>query len=201
MVDRDRRTVPISATELRRNPWRQWEFLPPPVARTLVKRIALLGGESSGKTALAARLADELHTSWAPEYGRELWEARGGALGYEDLTRIAREQIRREELALETARGFLFCDTSPLTTLFYSLEMFGRAEAELQLAARRKYAIVVLCAPDFPFVQDGTRRDEAFRRRQHVWYETQLADRGVAYVTARGSLDDRTLFLRRLLNV
>jgi len=201
LVDRERRTVPISATELRRNAWRHWDFLPAPVARTLVKRVALLGGESSGKTALAARLADELQTEWVPEYGRELWEARGGALRYEDLSHIAREQIRREELALERARGFLFCDTSPLTTLFYSLELFGRATAELELAAQRTYAMVVLCAPDFPFVQDGTRRDESFRQRQHVWYETELADRGVAYVTARGSLAERTACLRQLLGV
>jgi len=199
LVDRQRREVPISATELRRNLWRHWEFLPTPVARTLVQRIALLGGESSGKTVLAARLADELDTAWVPEYGRELWEEKGGVLAYEDLVLIAREQVRREEKAVNTARRFLFCDTSPLTTLFYSLDMFGDAEAELQRAAQRQYSVIVLCAPDFPFVQDGTRRGEAFRQQQNLWYETQLADRGVSYVTARGSLDERTQFLRGLL--
>jgi HTH-type transcriptional regulator, transcriptional repressor of NAD biosynthesis genes len=50
-------------------------------------------------------------------------------------------------------------------------------------------------------VQDGTRRDEAFRQQQHVWYEAQLAERDVSYVTARGSLDERTRFLRQLLCV
>jgi len=199
LVDRQRREVPISATELRRNLWRHWEFLPTPLARTLVQRIALLGGESSGKTVLAARLADELDTAWVPEYGRELWEEKGGVLAYEDLVLIAREQVRREEKAVNTARRFLFCDTSPLTTLFYSLDMFGDAEAELQRAAQRQYSVIVLCAPDFPFVQDGTRRGEAFRQQQNLWYETQLADRGVSYVTARGSLDERTQFLRGLL--
>jgi NadR type nicotinamide-nucleotide adenylyltransferase len=201
LVDRQRREVPISATELRRNLWRHWEFLPTPVARTLVQRIALLGGESSGKTVLAARLAYELDTAWVPEYGRELWEQKGGVLAYEDLILIAREQVRREETAVNTARRFLFCDTSPLTTLFYSLDMFGDAEAELQLAAQRQYSMTVLCAADFPFVQDGTRRGEAFRQQQHLWYEAQLADRGVSYVTARGSLDERTQFLRELLGV
>lgn len=201
LVDRERREVPISATELRRNPWRHWKFLPAPVARTLVRRIALLGGESSGKTVLAARLADELDTEWVPEYGRELWERKGGVLAYEDLVLIAREQIRREDKALETARRFLFCDTSPLTTLFYSLEMFGDADPELALAAQREYSLVVLCAADFPFVQDGTRRDAAFRQRQHLWYEARLAEHGVFYVTARGSLEARTQFLRELLGV
>jgi nicotinamide riboside kinase len=114
--------------------------------------------------------------------------------------RIAREQIRREDSAADSARGFVFCDTSPLTTLFYSLDMFGRADPELYLAAQRSYSAVVLCAPDFPFVQDGTRRDETFRQQQHAWYEAQLAARGVCYVTARGSIATGTQFVRRVLD-
>ena len=200
-VDRERSAVPISGTELRGNLWQHWNHLPRPVARSLVRRIVFLGGESSGKTVLAARLAEELDTECVPEYGRELWEAKKGALAYEDLAFIAREQTRREENAVEAARAFLFCDTSPLTTLFYSLDMFGRAEPELLLAAQRPYALVVLCAPDFPFIQDGTRRDEAFRQQQHEWYESQLLARGVSFVNAYGSVDERAKLVRELLAV
>lgn len=201
LVDLERRAVPISSTDLRGNLWRHWSYLPPLVARSLVRRIAFVGGESSGKTALAARLADELDTECAPEYGRELWEAKNGHLAYEDMSLIAREQIRREDAAVDVARGFVFCDTSPLTTLFYSLEMFGRADSELIGAAQRTYSTVVLCAPDFPFVQDGTRRDEAFRATQHAWYETELTARGASYATARGSLAERSQFVRQLLGL
>jgi HTH-type transcriptional regulator, transcriptional repressor of NAD biosynthesis genes len=200
-VDPERRAVPISGSALRDNLWRHWHYLPAPVARTLVRRIAFLGGESSGKTVLAARLADELETVCAAEYGRELWEAKKGQLGYDDMMRIAREQILREERLAETARAFVFCDTSPLTTLFYSVEMFARAEPELHLAAQRPYSAVVLCAADFPFVQDGTRRDETFRGQQQAWYERELAARRMPYVTARGSLEDRVRFVRGLLGV
>ena len=199
LLDPQRRRVPISATLLREDAWRHWDHLPPPVARTLVRRVALLGGESSGKTALAQALARSLGTVWVPEYGRELWEARGGALEPGDMARIAREQIRREEGAGGRARLYIFCDTSPLTTLFYAREMFGRAEPELVQAAGRAYDEVVLCAPDFEFVQDGTRRDAAFRARQHAWYEAELAARGVRYRLARGSLERRVAELRRAL--
>jgi HTH-type transcriptional repressor of NAD biosynthesis genes len=201
VVDRERRVVPVSGTALRANLWRHWQHLPQHVARSLVRRVVFLGGESSGKTVLASRLARELEAACAPEYGRELWEARSGRLEYPDMVRIAREQIAREASAAGSARAFVFCDTSPLTTLFYSQEMFGRAEPELELAAQRPYDSVILCAPDFPFVQDGTRRDDAFRRQQHAWYESELAARGVAYVLVRGSLETRIALVRGLLGL
>jgi len=198
-VDRERRAVPISATEIRADLWRHWRFLPLPVARSLVRRVTFLGGESSGKSVLAARLARDLECPCVAEFGRELWEARRGKLVFEDLAHIAREQMRREDEAVREARHFVFCDTSPLTTLFYSLDLFGRADSDLIAAADRAYHSTVLCAPDFPFIQDGTRRDHAFRMRQHAWYEAQLAARGVSYVVATGSLDQRVRQMRDLL--
>ena len=50
---------------------------------------------------------------------------------------------------------------------------------------------MVLCEPDFGFVQDGTRRDEAFQREQQVWYDSQLATRGEPVVRVRGAVQDR----------
>lgn len=190
-VDPARLEVPVSGSALRHDIWERWQYLPAPVARSLVHRVAFVGGESSGKSTLAAAMARELGTVSVKEYGRELWTAKGGALQFEDLAAIAREQIGREETAAAGARRWLFCDTSPLTTLFYCLDQFGRAEPDLERAAGRHYHQVVLCAPDFPFVQDGTRQDAAFRDRQHSWYERELAARGVDYCIAAGSLAQR----------
>ena len=201
MVDRERRSIPISGTQLRNNLWRHWQYLPPAVARSLVQRVAILGGESSGKTVLAARLAQELESAWAPEYGRELWVAKRGELAREDMLRIPERQIEREESAARDARAFVFCDTTPLTTLFYSREMLDFVDPQLALAARRSYARTVLCAPDFPFVQDGTRRDDAFRQRQHAWYERELAARGARHVLAGGALGERCRLVRQHLGV
>jgi HTH-type transcriptional regulator, transcriptional repressor of NAD biosynthesis genes len=83
LVDRERGVVPISSTQLRGSLWRHWNYLPPQVARSLVQRVAFLGGESSGKTVLATQLADDLDTAVAAEYGRELWETKKGMLEYQ----------------------------------------------------------------------------------------------------------------------
>src|SRR5262249_32847128 len=132
-----------------------------------------------------------LDTRWVAEHGRERWEACGGALAFDDLEAIGERQVALEEAALGGAHRFLFCDTTPLTTLFYSHDLFGRASERLVELAERAYDRVVLCAPDFPFVQDGTRRDATFRERQHAWYEAELGRRGIPAATACGTLDER----------
>lgn len=186
-VDPARQAVSISGTALRAAPHLHWRHLAAAVAETLVERVVVLGGESSGKTTLAQDLAQALGTAWVPEYGRELWEERKGRFAFEDLLQIAQIQVEREQHALRGARRWLVCDTSPLTTLFYSRHLFGRAELALEGLARREYAQVLLCAPDFAFVQDGTRQDAAFRQRQHHWYVDALERHGIGYRVVEGT--------------
>ena len=190
-VDQARTLVPVSGTAVRGDPHAHSAFLSPPVHANFVTRICVLGGESSGKTTLTAALAAHFETHWVAEYGRELWENQDGVLAYDDLLKIGREQLEREAQAALQARRWLFCDTSPMTTYFYCVEMFGKAEPELARLAEHRYDMVLLCAPDFPFIQDGTRRDEDFRARQHAWYQVELARRGIAYVEVAGSVRQR----------
>jgi NadR type nicotinamide-nucleotide adenylyltransferase len=197
-VDGGRRRHPVSGTLVRSDVHGQREWLSPVVYASFVRRVCLLGGESSGKSTLAAALAREFETVHVAEYGRELWETQGGVLVYEDLLRIAEEQVRREEEAMRANR-WLFCDTTPLTTLFYSREMFGRAEPTLEALAGRRYDETLLCAPDFPFVQDGTRQSEGFRLKQHEWYLAELARRGIRYRLLTGTFEERIGQVRAVL--
>jgi NadR type nicotinamide-nucleotide adenylyltransferase len=195
-VDPARSSVPISSTVLRQELWRYWEYLPAEVAVSLSERVVFLGGESSGKSTLAEAMAKAFETEFVHEYGRELYLERHGNLVLEDMVPIAREQIRREQAALMRARRYVFCDTSPLTTLFYSVDSYGRAEPELLHAANRRYHRTYLCAPDFPFVQDGSRRDHDFRQMQHEWYLKELAARDMPYRVIGGSLEERVKAVR-----
>lgn len=200
LVDPARAVVPISGTRLRRDLHAHRQFLSPEVYRDFVRRVVLYGGESTGKSTLAARLASDLGTHHVEEYGRELWEARDGQLVFEDLLHIGREQVAREESLLGRANAWLVCDTSPLTTLFYSQALFGRADPELEALAARRYDRVVLCRAEFPFVQDGTRQDAAFQARQDAWYRTELAARRIDYVEAAGTLDERAATVVQMLH-
>ena len=201
MVDRNRQHLPISGTLLRQNIHAYREWLSPLIYASFVQRVCLLGGESSGKSTLAVALAKRFGTAHVAEYGRELWDAKSGVLLYDDMKHIASVQIQREEASAKHADRFLFCDTSPLTTLFYSNYMFGKAEPVLERLAERRYDFTILCAPDFPFVQDGTRQPETVRLRQHEWYLNEFAKRSIDHRLVTGSLESRISQVRELFGL
>jgi NadR type nicotinamide-nucleotide adenylyltransferase len=160
-----------------------------------VRRMALLGGESSGKTTLAQALAEHLHTDWVPEYGRQRWEELRVTLDVPELLAVAQRQVQWEDEAVKqaaaAAHAWLVCDTSPLTTLQYCLHDHGHAPPELHELARRPYDLTVVCEPDFDFVQDGCRRDDGFRAAQHAWTLARLAEMRLPYLAVQGSVQAR----------
>ena len=126
-----------------------------------------------------------------PEYGRELWDQQDGQLSPDDLLRIAQVQGQREDAAALISGPWLVCDTTVLTTLGYSLWMFGQLDPRIEALAQRPYALTVLCAGDFPFEQDGTRRDVDFQQRQHQWYLAQFKLRGIPFIEVNGPFEAR----------
>lgn len=156
-----------------------------------LRTLCLLGGESSGKTTLARALAEQLGTVWVPEYGRTRWEEIGGVLSVEELIRVGQVQVEHEELLAAQAHAWLICDTSALTTLVYCELDHGCAPEELVRLARRPYDLIVLCEPDFEFVQDGCRRDAGFTSAQHVRAVELLGQFGLSYVSVTGTVEQR----------
>ncbi len=198
-VDKARSAIPVSATALRANARLRREYLPPCVAADLPLRVALLGAESTGKSTLAAALGARTGEPMAEEFGRELWVERDGALSFADMLTIAQTQIAREDQLLSQCRHMLICDTTPATTAFYSRKLFGKIDPELERLATRSYDFTFLCLPDIPFVQDGTRQDEAFRAEQHAYYEDLLARSGIAWAALEGTLDARLAAVEAVL--
>ena len=173
-----------------------------------IGRVALLGGESSGKTTLARALAAALHTLWVPEYGRQRWEELRETLSVDELVQVGRTQVAWEldhaQQAAQRGASWLVCDTTPLTTLQYCscdhVHDHQQAPTELQVLAQRRYDLTVLCEPDFAFVQDGCRRDDGFRNAQHAWTLARLAEMGVQPLAVHGSVQARVAQVLTALN-
>src|SRR5689334_4900113 len=106
-----------------------------------VKRIAIFGTESTGKTWLAQRLSQHFGEPWSREFVREYWEMRRGEITAADLDAIGRGQVENEEAAAAQAARVVFCDTELLTCTLWNDLLFPGACPEWVRAAAERRAV------------------------------------------------------------
>ncbi len=201
MVDRQRLIVPISGSRIRAAPLDHLEFLEPCVRAYFVKRVVVIGAESTGKTTLARRLAERFDTVWVPEFGREHWERKIAGLKVTDpppswssdeFVEIATEQQRRENAAARVANRVLFCDTNAFATGTWNERYHSTRDLRVDaIGARDKADLYLLTAPDVPFVQDGLRDGEHIREWMDRRFADQLAHGAVPVVRLEGAYEER----------
>ena len=201
-VDPARSRVPISGTLVRADPHAHRVLLDPRIYRHFVERVVFLGAESTGKSTLARRMAEEMGTAFVPEYGRTSYEEKGGELALEDYIAIARGHRAREDEAILGANRYLFIDTNAITTMFFSHYYNQDSLPELRALAREcrgRYHHVFVCADDIPFEQDGWRDNEVWRGRMQGLVLYDLAVREIPYHLVTGPLDARVGQVRAVL--
>ncbi|MBS2036322.1 AAA family ATPase [bacterium] len=185
-----RSLVPISGTQIRQDPAACWVHLPAVVRAHFVRRVSIFGPESTGKSTLAARLAEHYRTAWVPEFARGWLEARGGEVRPEDMLVISRGQRASENALARQSGPLLFCDTDPSATPLWSQELFATQDSRLEEAVG-PYALTLLCAADVPWVGDAVRyRPEG----GHAFWQRcrdRLAQEGRKVVEIRGTWTER----------
>ncbi len=154
-------------------------------------RIVLIGAESTGKSTLAAALADARALPQTGEFVRTYVEQLGRPLHADDLDPIAHGQLAEEDRHPDAAA--VLHDTNALSTLIYARHYFGATQAWLEEAfAARHYSIYLFCQPDIPWTPDPGQRDSPQARdAQHVLFDTELKRRGLPTVRIAGDKDAR----------
>ena len=190
----------ISSTVIRRAPLAHWDMMPAYVRPYFVKKVLLIGTESTGKSTLTISLARHYNTVWLEEVGREISERSGTDLWMipEDFTEILlRHKLKQIEKIREANRVF-FEDTNCLTTLFYIGFLNGDDKERNQalaeaVSALNDYDLVLLLGPDVPFVQDGDRSEEiaADRQRYTDTLRQMCTDHGLPVVELNGDYAQR----------
>lgn len=203
-VDAARVTVPVSGTALRADVHGLRHFLDPLVYATFVRRVVILGAESTGKSTLTRALAESLGTTWVREYGRDVYEREHGALSPEHFLEIARghRALEAEAAATPGVHRWVVSDTDAATTLMWSYLLTGTALPELHAladACRRRYAHVFLCDTDLPHEQDGWRANTEVRAVQQAFIRQELHTRGVPFHDLRGTVPERVAQARAVL--
>jgi NadR type nicotinamide-nucleotide adenylyltransferase len=170
-----------------------------------LKKIVVIGPESTGKSTLCEGLARHFHTDWVPEYAREYLQTHGMGYTYEDLTTIARGQLALEDrhaaaLAAPGAPGaeprndLLFIDTDLYVMKVWSEYVFGRCETWiLKEIVQRKYDGYLLCRTDLPWATDPLREYPDFETRERLFYiyKDLLANQNVPWAEIGGTAGER----------
>ncbi len=169
----------ISSTAIREDLYGHWDWLPTFVRPYYVKKVLLIGVESSGKSVMTVNLANYYNTNYIEEAGRDLSEKSGTdtLMLDEDFTEILLTQKLNEMKAVEQSNRVLFCDTDCLITQFF-LKFLGGNEENIKLSdaidALNSYDLVLFLAPDVKWVQDGDRSSEIRDNRDK--YRKMIAD-------------------------
>lgn len=159
-----------------------------------LKKIVIIGPESTGKSSLCEALAAHYGTGWVPEYAREYLQEHGMDYSYPDLMTIARGQLALEDTLSTTAASLLFVDTDMYVMKVWSEYVFGRCEAWiLDQIASRKYDGYLLCRTDLPWVRDDLREYPDLESRERLFhiYRDCMVNQGTPWVEVGGIGEDR----------
>jgi nicotinamide riboside kinase len=157
-----------------------------------LKKIVVIGPESTGKSTLCEQLAAHYRTSWVPEYAREYLTIHGTAYRYEDLLTIAEGQLALEDKyaasllqdpgpahpespdqigSNHSIPPLLFIDTDLYVMKVWSEFVFGKCEPWiLEQILTRKYDGYLLCRTDLPWTADELREYPDLVTREKLFH-------------------------------
>lgn len=157
-----------------------------------IKKIAIVGPESTGKSTMSIALAKYYNVAWVPEYARYYCEALKQDCTLQDEINMFHGQVALEESVLATAEtDFIICDTTFVTVKIWSDEFFGTTpQVVLDGLQNRPYDFYVLLDIDLPW-QDDPLRDFPHKREyfMQVWHQ-ELKALNANYVLVSG-IEDR----------
>jgi len=172
-----------------------------------LRKVVIIGPESTGKSSLCKLLAEHYNTEWCPEFARDYLLYHGKNYSYDDLETIAKGQIELEEkVALivqgapqnladnQTAKKLLFVDTDMYVMKVWCEYVFGKChQLILDEIVTRKYDLYLLCNTDLPWKQDELREypDEQPRLELFNIYKDILIHQNVPWVQINGDYAER----------
>jgi len=157
-----------------------------------IKKIAIVGPESTGKSTLSQQLAKYYNVPWVPEYARYYCAALTTPCTLQDEVNMFHGQVALEESVLAVAdTDFIICDTTFITVKIWSDEMFGETpQVVLNELHKRPYDLYLLLDIDLPWQEDPLRDFPTMREHfLEIWHK-ELKQLKANYVVV-GGIEDR----------
>lgn len=156
-----------------------------------IKKIAVVGPESTGKSTISEQLATHYQTVWVPEFARGYCEKLTELCTWQDEINMFNGQVALEEELLPKATKILICDTTFITVKIWSDYTFGRSPQEvLDELPRRTYDFYLLMDIDLPWQEDPLRDFPHLREHfMQVWHkELQALNANYSTISGTSSL-------------
>jgi|SRR5688572_19563994 len=165
-----------------------------------LKKIVIIGPESTGKSSLCEKLAMHYKTQWVPEYARNYLLENGMNYTEEDLLQIAKGQLALEDqftaslLQKIPAPAVMFIDTNMYVMKVWSEFVFNQSDPWiLDQLSRRHYDLYLLCNIDLPWIKDELREYPDLNIREQLYdiYKRLLEIQDTPWVDIRGNYEQR----------
>jgi NadR type nicotinamide-nucleotide adenylyltransferase len=159
-----------------------------------LKKIVVIGPESTGKSTLSAQLATHYQTLWVPEFARDYLMQLNRPYEQEDLLQMAEGQLQTEDAAATNANQFLICDTDLHVIKVWSEAKYGDCDPRiLELIASRKYDLYLLTYIDIAWEDDPLREHPKPEEREYFYqvYRDIVMNSGLPWADIRGGYDER----------
>lgn len=161
--------------------------------------VCFFGPESTGKTTMAKKMAQEFQAKWVPEVAREMIDSNRFTI--EDIIRIGEAQTERILNAAKTANRLVICDTDLITTQLYSQHYLGNVpEVLYDLEKKVHFEHYFLFNTDVPWVSDGLRDLGNQREKMMGLFSEALTRRDIKPIPVTGNYDQRAEAVRAELN-
>lgn len=183
----------------------------------MLKKVVIIGPESTGKSTLCEQLAQHFNMIWCPEFAREYLVTNGKEYDFEDLLIIAKGQLTLEDeyanllnsewkkidesnwvnslkLLKTHSAPFLIVDTDMYVMKVWCEYVFGQCHPFiLDQIVERKYDLYLLCNTDLPWIKDELREypDEGPRNELYYIYKELLINQQVPWVEISGNYEER----------
>lgn len=177
---------------------------------SVIKKIVVVGPESTGKSTLCQKLAAHYNTIWVKEYAREYLLENGTDYNFENLLDVAKGQLRLEEEGIKELENKLASENTPSTfalhpsPLFIDTDqyvmktwcefVFGQCHQWiLNQVVERKYDLYLLANIDAPWVKDELREYPDFETREKLYhhYKDIMVNQFVPWVNINGNYEER----------
>lgn len=158
----------------------------------MIKKIAITGPESTGKSTLSEALAINFDTVWVPEFARGYLEKLGRPYEEADLLKIAKGQVALQQKMEASSSKYLICDTELLVMKIWSEHKYDRCHPWiLKKLDEIKYDLYILPYIDIPWQEDPLREHPDLREYFYDKYKAELLSRDANFIEVNGSLENR----------